>query len=53
MKTTKLLSGMLVASFLLCAGCTTPTTDPGYARATSDGHQATAQVAADPTGLTG
>lgn len=53
MKTTKLLTCMLAASLLLCAGCTTPTTDPEFARTTSNGHQAPAQVATDPTGVTG
>lgn len=53
MKTTKLLSGMLAASLLLCAGCTTPTTDPDYARAMSNGHLAPVQVATEQTGMTG
>lgn len=53
MKITKLLTCMLVASLLLCAGCTTPTTDPEFARATSNDHQAPVQVAADQTGVTG
>jgi hypothetical protein len=53
MKTIKLLTGMLVASLLFCAGCTTPTTDPDFARARSNGHQAPVQVAADQTGVTG
>lgn len=53
MKTTKLLTGMLIASLLLCAGCTTPTTEPDYARVTSDGHQSPAQVAAEQTDVTG
>lgn len=53
MKTTKLLTGMLVASLLLCAGCTTPTTEPDFARVTSDGQQAPAQIAAEQTGVTG
>ena len=47
MKITKLFTGLLAASLLMCAGCTTPTTDPDFARAKSDGHQVPAHVAAD------
>lgn len=53
MKTIKLLTGVLVASLLFCAGCTTPTTDPDFALTKSNSYQAPAQVAADQTGVTG
>lgn len=41
MKITKLFTGLFAASLLLCAGCTTPTTDPDFAQAKSGDHQAT------------
>ena len=53
MNITKLLTGMLVASLLICAGCTTPTTDPDFAHLQSGDHHVPAQDAADHLGRNG
>lgn len=53
MKTTKLLTGLLVASLLMCAGCTTPTTEPDFARVQSGSHHVPAQDATDNSDRTG
>lgn len=47
MKITKLFTGLFAASLLLCAGCTTPTTDPDFAQAKSGDHQVAPNLAHD------